>query len=53
MQIKHILDNPVWEALSTEDARLNCGNDAVRYFAEDVSPFVGLRHWDDHDLAQG
>jgi len=52
MQIKHILDNPVWEALSTEDARLNCGNDAVRYFAEDVSPFVGLRHWDDHDLAQ-
>jgi ribosomal protein S18 acetylase RimI-like enzyme len=49
--MKHILDNPVWEALSTEDARLNCGNDAVRYFAEDVSPFVGMKHWDDHDLA--
>jgi GNAT superfamily N-acetyltransferase len=49
--MKHTLDNPVWEALSTEDARLNCGNDAVRYFAEDVSPFVGMKHWDDHDLA--
>lgn len=51
MQLKHLLDNPVWEALSTEDARLNCGTDVVRYFTEDVSPFVGMKHWDDHDLA--
>ncbi len=47
MQLKHLLDNPVWEALATEDARLNCGNDVVKYFAEDVSPFVGMKHWDD------
>ena len=51
MQLKHLLDNPVWEALATEDARLNCGSGVVRYFAEDVSPFVGMRLWDDHDLA--
>jgi ribosomal protein S18 acetylase RimI-like enzyme len=51
VQLKHLLDNPVWEALVTEDARLNCGTEEVRYFAEDVSPFVGMRHWDDHDLA--
>jgi ribosomal protein S18 acetylase RimI-like enzyme len=51
MQVKHLLDNPVWEALGTEDARLNCGTDAVKYFAEDVSPFVGMKLWDDHDLA--
>ena len=51
MQLKHLLDNPVWEALGTEDARLNCGSDAVRYFAEDVSPFVGMKLWDDQDLA--
>ena len=51
MQLKHLLDNPVWEALATEDARLNCGTEVIRYFAEDVSPFVGMKHWDDHDLA--
>ena len=51
MQLKHLLDNPVWEALVTEDARLNCGTDVVRYFADDVSPFVGMGHWDDQDLA--
>lgn len=51
MQLKHLLDNPVWEALSTEDARLNCGSDVVRYFDEDVSPFVGMSHWGDQDLA--
>ncbi len=49
--MKHLLDNPVWEALSTEDARLNRGTDVVRYFAEDVSPFVGMRYWDDQDHA--
>jgi ribosomal protein S18 acetylase RimI-like enzyme len=51
VRLKHLLDNPVWEALSTEDARLNRGTDVVRYFAEDVSPFVGMRYWDDQDLA--
>jgi predicted GNAT family acetyltransferase len=51
VQLKHLLDNPVWEALATEDARLNCGSEVVGYFAEDVSPFVGMKHWDDHDLA--
>ena len=51
MQLKHLLDNPVWEALVTEDARMNCGTEEVRYFAEDVSPFVGMKCWDDHDLA--
>ena len=49
--MKHLLDNPVWEALGTEDARLNCGTAVVRYFADDVSPFVGMKCWDDHDLA--
>jgi len=49
--LKHLLDNPVWEALATEDARLNCGSEVIGYFAEDVSPFVGMKHWDDHDLA--
>ena len=52
MYIQHILDNPVWEALSTEDKRLNQGTVALGYFAEDVSPFVGMESWDDNDLAR-
>lgn len=51
MHIKHILDNPVWEALSTEDKRFNRGTNALGFFPDDVSPFVGMKHWDDQDLA--
>jgi predicted GNAT family acetyltransferase len=49
--MKHILDNPVWEALVSEDKRFNRGTHALAFFPEDVSPFVGMKHWDDHDLA--
>jgi len=51
MNMKHILDNPVWEALVSEDKRFNRGTHALAFFPEDVSPFVGMKHWDDHDLA--
>lgn len=51
MHIKHILDNPVWEALSTEDKRFNRGTNALVFFPEDVSPFVGMEYWNDEDLA--
>lgn len=51
MQIKHILDNPVWEALTTEDKRFNIGTSVLAYFPEDVSPFVGMERWDEEDLA--
>ena len=51
MHMKHILDNPVWEALVSEDKRFNRGTHALAFFPEDVSPFVGMKHWDDHDLA--
>jgi GNAT superfamily N-acetyltransferase len=49
--MKHILDNPVWDALVSEDKRFNRGTHALAFFPEDVSPFVGMKHWDDHDLA--
>ncbi len=51
MHIKHILDNPVWEALSTEDKRFNRGTNALVFFPEDVSPFVGMENWNEEDLA--
>ena len=51
MHTEHILDNPVWEALTTEDKRFNIGMPALAYFPEDISPFVGMERWDEKDLA--
>jgi predicted GNAT family acetyltransferase len=52
MHLQHILDNPVWEALTKEDKQFNIGTPALAYFPEDVSPFVGMEHWDEEDLAR-
>lgn len=38
-----ILDNPVWHALTSGNQSLAHGSGPVRYFWNDVSPFVGLR----------
>jgi GNAT superfamily N-acetyltransferase len=45
-----LLDNPVWEALSTQQSNFNIGNEVMKYFAGDVAPFIGLQHWDESDL---
>lgn len=50
MHLQHILDNPVWGALTTEDNRFNLGTPALAYFPENVSPFVGMERWDEEDL---
>lgn len=44
------LDNPVWEALSSKQSNFNIGNEVLKYFASDIAPFVGLKHWDANDL---
>jgi predicted GNAT family acetyltransferase len=51
MHRQHILDNPVWEALTTEDKRFNIGTPALAYFPEDISPIVGMERWNEDDLA--
>ncbi len=38
----HILDNPAWNALVSGNKHLSKGNEQIKYFSEDVSPFVGL-----------
>lgn len=40
--MKHILHNPVFNALCSKDTLLSLGTDAVKYFDEEVSPFVGF-----------
>jgi GNAT superfamily N-acetyltransferase len=38
----HLLDNPIWFALTTEQARLAQGNSLARRFPRDVAPFAGI-----------
>ena len=47
-----ILDNPVWVALSSRQNHFNEGNDILKYFPADVSPFVGMAHWNEFDLQE-
>jgi hypothetical protein len=39
----NILNNPVWHALNSGNSHLGEGNDRVKYFNSEVSPFVALR----------
>lgn len=45
----HPLHNPVFSALSTGDKHLSFGNERVKYFHEEVSPYAGF----DEDNVQG
>ena len=38
----HVLDNPVWNALISGNKALAEGVEGLKYFASDVSPFVGF-----------
>jgi ribosomal protein S18 acetylase RimI-like enzyme len=40
--MKHLLDNPVWNALNSGNKELSNGNDQAKYFDPEVSPFLGL-----------
>lgn len=41
-KVKVQLDNPVYNALLSGDAKLSRGTENVKYFDEEVSPFVGF-----------
>src|SRR5699024_893214 len=45
-----VLDNPAWSSLTGHHADLAVGNELVRRFPEDVSPFVGIKDWDHPDV---
>src|SRR5258708_196880 len=40
--MEHVLDNPAWNALISGNMHLSYGNEKVRHFDKEVSPFVGL-----------
>lgn len=41
-----VLDNPAWSSLTGHHAHLALGNELVKHYPEDVSPFVGVRDWE-------
>lgn len=41
------LDNPAWWALHSVDKHFNIGNEVVKYFPANISPFVGIANWDE------
>lgn len=45
-------DNPVWQALSGRQKHLNYGDERLKYFREDVSPFIGLENLDRHEVEE-
>jgi len=42
--MEHLLDNPAWNALTSGNSNLSNGNELVKYFSPEVSPFVALKH---------
>src|ERR1700712_4556851 len=40
--MEHLLDNPAWSALTSGSSNLSNGNELVKYFSPEVSPFVGM-----------
>jgi ribosomal protein S18 acetylase RimI-like enzyme len=41
--MEHILDNPAFNALATGNKKLANGTDDIKYFFQEVSPFIGFK----------
>lgn len=46
----HILDNPIWNALTTQNYNFSTGNEHVRYFDREIAAFAGLKYNSEADL---
>jgi ribosomal protein S18 acetylase RimI-like enzyme len=50
--VNHVLHNPVFNALSTGDKHFNIGNDEVKFYDEEMSPFAGFAEDDVNGFAK-
>ena len=50
--MEHNLDNPAWNALISGNSNLAFGDDQVRYFDKDVSPFAAFAEYSGKNFAQ-
>ena len=41
--MEHVLDNPAWNALNSGNRQLSYGNNHIKYFDKEVSPFIGFK----------
>ncbi len=41
-----LLDNPIWNALTTRDAAYNIGFKSYAFFDAEMAPFIGMPFWD-------
>lgn len=41
--MQHVLDNPVWYALTSGNKNLSIGNEDAKYFLKDVAPFAAVK----------
>lgn len=48
--MEHILDKLIWNALNSGNKHLANGNDNVKYFDKEVSPFIGLKETSDNNF---
>ena len=49
---QHPLDNPIWNALTHGNSHFAQGNAHVKYFPENVGPFVGFENFTDENFNQ-
>lgn len=47
--MESLLDNPIWETLSSYHQHNNEGDDRLKYFYPSISPFVAMADWDSAD----
>src|ERR1700748_622738 len=50
--MQHPLDNPAYNALTSNNQHLSHGNEQAKHFADDVAPFVGLKDNSAEDFDQ-
>ncbi len=50
ISIKHVLDNPIWNALNSGNAGISFGQGGIRYLKRDVGLFAGLTHNNEENL---
>jgi len=57
--MEQVLDNPAWNALNTGNKHLSFGNEEIKFFDEQTSPFAGMKEYSEdsfqqlHNLYQG
>ena len=46
----NVLDNPIWNALISGNMALANGDDGVKYFGDDVAPFIGMADYKEENM---